>query len=240
MSKNSFLNKKGASSVLIILMMVVLVVFGLAALTTSMAAMRLGDKSTDWTSEYYLLLEEGEKFLYEIDGLLQTAESKSVSYIEERRYLDKDDPLFPREIQESIFKNYSFVIPPSARSDYLTSVMQAGFYAVAIEEITKAYPTAELYYSENYLRSIIEHEGFTGINLSYTVSEENTEFPKNLDIKIRLAAPVYKLSALGNLVSGVRINSSPKRYELLVFKEWQQYFDYSEKVEFDDIIEDPR
>lgn len=233
-------NKKGASSVLIILMMVVLVVFGLAALTTSMAATRLGDKSKEWTSGYYLLLEDGEKFLFEIDGLLQTAESNAVNYIKEERYLDENYSLFPQEVQENVFKNYSFVIPPSARGDYLSSVMQAAFYAEAIKEISEAYPNAELKYKENFLSTIIEHEEFAGVTLSYNISEENSEFPKNLEIKIRLAAPIYKLSIDGGQVSGNRINISPKRYEILVYKEWQRYFDYSEKVEFDDTVEDPR
>jgi len=41
-------SKKGASSILVILMLVVLVVFGVAALTTALSSMRLGQKVEDW------------------------------------------------------------------------------------------------------------------------------------------------------------------------------------------------
>lgn len=240
MIRKLFLRKDGASSVLIILIMVVLVVFGLAALTTSMAATRLGDKSKVWTGEYYSLLEQGETFLFEIDGILQKAESEAVKYIKEGRYLEKDDALFPSEIQNDIFKNCSHAIPVNAQGDYLSGVVQAGFYITAIEEISRIYPNAELDYSANYIRRIIENEGFTGVTLSITISEKDSELPKNLDIKIRIAAPIYKLTISNRNVSGTRTNFSSKRYEVLDYKEWQQYFDYSGKVEFDDIIEDPR
>ncbi len=46
-------SKKGASSILVILLMVVLVVFGIAALTTALSNVRLGQKVADRTSAYY-------------------------------------------------------------------------------------------------------------------------------------------------------------------------------------------
>lgn len=46
-------SKKGASSILVILLLVVLLVFGVAALTTALSSMRLGQKVTDWNERYY-------------------------------------------------------------------------------------------------------------------------------------------------------------------------------------------
>ena len=46
-------SKRGASSVLVILLLLVLVVFGVAALTTSLSGLRLGQKVSDWTTAYY-------------------------------------------------------------------------------------------------------------------------------------------------------------------------------------------
>ena len=46
-------SKKGASSVLVILLLLVLVVFGIAALTTSLSGLRLGQKVSDWSTAYY-------------------------------------------------------------------------------------------------------------------------------------------------------------------------------------------
>lgn len=46
-------SEKGASSILVILLLVVLVVFGVAALTTALSNVRLGQKVTDWNNKYY-------------------------------------------------------------------------------------------------------------------------------------------------------------------------------------------
>lgn len=46
-------SKKGASSIMVMLMLVVLVVFGIAALTTALSNMRLGQKVVDWNEKYY-------------------------------------------------------------------------------------------------------------------------------------------------------------------------------------------
>ena len=46
-------SQKGASSVLVILLMVVLVVFGIAALTTALSGMRLGQKAAAYSDTCY-------------------------------------------------------------------------------------------------------------------------------------------------------------------------------------------
>ena len=239
MQKNLPFNKKGASSVLIILMMVVLIVFGLAALTTSLAAMRLGNKSNDWTGEYYELEASAEEFLFNLDGVLIQAESDAVSYIKEGQYLDSEKTLFPDNIQETIYNSYNFALPESARNHYLSRVIKAAFYKSAIDALLDEYPRAQFTYSGGYMRQILEDEGFGDITFAITISEENSEYPKNLDIKLRLVAPKYNITISENKVFGTRKISSFKRYEILAWKEWQEYFNYSDKVEFDDIFEQP-
>ncbi|MCD6321710.1 MAG: hypothetical protein J7L77_01670 [Clostridiales bacterium] len=232
-------NKKGASSVLIILMMIVLIVFGLAALTTSLATMRLGDKSNDWTGEYYELEASAEEFLFNLDGFLIQAELNAISYIEEGRYLENEKTLFPDDIQEAIYNSYNFALPESARSHYISSIMKATFYKSAIDMLLDKHPHAKLNYSAGYIRQILEDEGFGDITFAITISEENSEYPKNLDIKLRFVAPKYNITISDNQVFGTKKASSIKRYEILAWKEWQEYFDYSDKIEFDDIFEQP-
>ena len=53
MIKKILTSKKGASSILVILLMVVLIVFGIAALTTALSNVRLGQNVADRTSAYY-------------------------------------------------------------------------------------------------------------------------------------------------------------------------------------------
>ena len=53
MIKKLMSSKKGASSIMVILLLVVLVVFGIAALTTALSNLRLGNKVADWNTKYY-------------------------------------------------------------------------------------------------------------------------------------------------------------------------------------------
>ena len=55
MVKRVLASQKGASSVLVILLLLVLVVFGVAALTTALSGLRLGQKVSDWNESYYRL-----------------------------------------------------------------------------------------------------------------------------------------------------------------------------------------
>ena len=53
MIKKTLASKKGASSILVVLLLLVLVVFGIAALTTALSGLRLGQKVSDWSASYY-------------------------------------------------------------------------------------------------------------------------------------------------------------------------------------------
>jgi len=230
-------DNKGASSVLIILMMIVLIVFGLAALTTSMAAMRLTDKSADWTGEYYALEKEAGEFLLEMDGILYNAESEAISYIEEALYLNNEQTLFPDNIQDMIYNSYNYTIPESAKAEYLSRVMEAAFYETAVNVLLEEYPRARYSYSGGFLRQILEDEGLVEVIFSITISEKETEFAKNLDITVRLTAPKYYIELTDSKVLGERADNPIKRYKITAWKEWQEYFDYSEKIEFTDTFD---
>jgi len=63
-------SKKGASSILVILMLVVLVVFGVAALTTALSSVRLGQKVEDWNEKYYTAEAKANKVYAQIDKVI--------------------------------------------------------------------------------------------------------------------------------------------------------------------------
>ena len=76
-----FKSEKGASSVLVVLVLVVLVALGLSALTTSLSALRLGNRSGDWISDYYIMDDLAGENLAAIDGAIFTARGKSEQYM---------------------------------------------------------------------------------------------------------------------------------------------------------------
>jgi Tfp pilus assembly protein PilX len=73
MIKNLLYSKKGASSIMVMLMLVVLVVFGIAALTTALSSMRLGQKVVDWNEKYYAAEKAANERYAEADKAVRNA-----------------------------------------------------------------------------------------------------------------------------------------------------------------------
>ena len=63
-------SKKGASSILVILLLVVLVVFGVAALTTALSNVRLGQKTAEWNDKYYAADAKANEIYAQIDSIV--------------------------------------------------------------------------------------------------------------------------------------------------------------------------
>ena len=76
-------SKKGASSILVILLLVVLVVFGVAALTTALSNVRLGQKVVDWNEKYYAAEAQANEVYAQIDSAVRTAWSTPLCMTEE-------------------------------------------------------------------------------------------------------------------------------------------------------------
>lgn len=74
-------DEKGASSVLVVMILLVLVILGLAALTTSLSAMRLGEKSGSWYKNYYRLDALAEKNIAIIDNAMDQASQFTDHYM---------------------------------------------------------------------------------------------------------------------------------------------------------------
>jgi hypothetical protein len=73
-------DKKGATSVLVILMLLVLLVFGVAALTTALSSLRLGQKVSDWSDSYYCAESKAARCWAEIDAAISRAADKNTPF----------------------------------------------------------------------------------------------------------------------------------------------------------------
>jgi hypothetical protein len=73
MVKRVLTSQKGASSVLVILLLLALVVFGVAALTTALSGLRLGQKVSDWNESYYRVEGQAARCWAEIDAAVSRA-----------------------------------------------------------------------------------------------------------------------------------------------------------------------
>ena len=228
---------KGASSVLVILMMVVLALFGLSALTASLATVRLTEKSGNWAGEYYLLEAEAEKVVAQLDKVLHDAESRAVGYMEEKGFLEETGTVLPADLQKIVYLSMTEYLPDSGRDAYLGRVMEAVYLLHAVNEIKMEFPGAELEYLDNIYGHVIEDEATSAVLFGITVSEETDENAKNIDLLIEIVFPGYSIHFAGNEVSGTRL-SGGLRYNIVEWREWQEAFGYSEDIQYADPIRD--
>ncbi len=66
-------SRRGAASALIILLLVLLVFFGVLALVTAAADLRLSRKQAEWNRQYYLADARAEKLVAELDLVCRSA-----------------------------------------------------------------------------------------------------------------------------------------------------------------------
>jgi len=66
-------SRRGAASALIILLLVLLVFFGVLALVTAAADLRLSRKQAEWNQQYYLADARAEKLVAELDLVCRSA-----------------------------------------------------------------------------------------------------------------------------------------------------------------------
>lgn len=84
-------SRKGASSILVILLLVVLVVFGIAALTTALSNVRLGQKAADWNDKYYSAEAKANEMYAQIDRAVTSVFTKSANIEELKSCISKLD-----------------------------------------------------------------------------------------------------------------------------------------------------
>lgn len=72
-------SRRGAASVLIILLIVLLVFFGVLAMVSSAADLRLAQKRADWNQQYYLADIQAEKAMARIEHALLRAHDEQLS-----------------------------------------------------------------------------------------------------------------------------------------------------------------
>lgn len=231
------MNKKGASSVLVILMMVVLTLFGLSALTASLATVRLTEKAGVWTEEFYLLEAQAEAIVAQLDGILYDAETRAVDYMEEKEFLKINGTVLPDDLQKLVYLNMTEYLPKAARSTYLERVMEAVYLLHAVTYIETRLPDANLEYLSDIFRHTIEDEAVAGVLFNLTVSEDKEGTSKNIDIGIEIEFPGYSIDLSGNEVSGIRF-AGGSRYNIVEWREWQEAFGYSEDIQYADPIKD--
>ena len=97
-------SKRGAASALIILLIVLLIFFGMLAMVTASADLRLAQRRADWTRSYYLADQQAEKMIAQLDNILINAdefsEDQSSAFHAVRQLIDQNDAAEIIELNE--------------------------------------------------------------------------------------------------------------------------------------------
>lgn len=213
----------GATSIFVILMMVVLFVFGLAALTTSLAALKLSQKNAVWSDEYYVVEAQAEKTLAEIDRLLFQAEKVSRTY-----FIDKN---FASESTTSPIPN-----------DYIEKRMQMIYWFEALRLLSTDAQRLGITIESQGIDEMLSIDNVDSVRMwvSYTVVEAKQDYPKNITVVLNMAAPGYNIGYAQGSYNATRDTLQLKRYQILQWQEWQNQFVYDNAIDFEDpVFENP-
>ena len=81
----------GAALIMVLTVIFVLSTLGGIALMTTLGNVRMSDKYTEWTAEYYALDSEAEERLQKVDAALSLAEAYVAAYLRDECYRMSDD-----------------------------------------------------------------------------------------------------------------------------------------------------
>lgn len=229
-------NQTGATSIFVMIFMVVLIVFGLAALTTSLAGLKLADKNHTWSKEYYLLEAEAEKEIALIDALLCEAEISARDYITLGEYLKTSGTILADEDQKRVNDAWLMQDKAFEKGRFLEQVVQYIYYNAA-SKLALDYVEAENNVSYDKWKQGVNEE----LVVDFTVKEEKISYPKNLQISLKVMIPLYDLLITEDgKVTGTRSTEFVKRYQVMKWREWQTPFEYTDDINFENPeFEDP-
>lgn len=220
-------NQKGATSIFVMIFMVILLVFGLAALTTSLASLKLADKNHSWSKEYYQLEANAEKEIAQIDQILFDAEVSARNYITEGQYLKTSDTILKAADQKYVQEGWLKQDQVSKQEDYLEQLLQFVYMDVARAQLSDYLDSGDHTTKE--------------LLIDFTVKEEKSAYPKMLQVGLKVLLPLYDLVIIEDgTIIGTRNSEFTSRFQVIKWQESQTPFEYSDDINFENPnFEDP-
>ncbi|SHJ25260.1 hypothetical protein [Thermoclostridium caenicola] len=192
-------SNRGSSSILVALVLIILVVFGVLAVATSSANLRLAMKHAETVKTYYNLDSEGERFLNGVYNSVQQGREKASAALRAITEGDFSGAGLPANIAEMIRATLGSLSGSGARQRYMEELYPKLVMYYAMSAITEAYPGCVASMAGDYLENahlystvpvdlhfiagktfILEHEGsLRYLNVRIEVSDPDKE--KNLE-----------------------------------------------------------
>jgi hypothetical protein len=226
-------SNKGSASVLVILIMLTLIVFGVLAMMSSFADLKLAQKSGDWIKNYYSLDGKGDTLVQKIDECLIHAETEANLYIKNKSYEKALSDQISRDLQKEIRTGWiQCQGEEESEKEYLNNVYTKLYFYLAAERLEAAVLKNDFHIE--YTLDILGNETFFDINfklpqkdiikVSTLLSDETGSSAQIIDIVIEILCPT-------NDYYNAEMLNKASRYRILKWKQLQNQFEYDNPLE---------
>ena len=218
---------------LVILIMVTLIVFGVLALMSSYADLKLARKSGEWVKGYYDLDGKGDVLVQQIDTFLKEAEMQAAGYMNNREYEKSSSSVVVPDIQNQINVYWSKNKGnQAAEEEYLDSAYHKLYFYIAAKKLEEAAPQYgyKLEYSQDILNNeqLFSNEYKLGdedlLKVGALLLEGAGNSTQTLDILIEILGPSSPYSAK-------EASAQNTRYRIIKWKQLQNQFEYSNQLD---------
>lgn len=227
------MDDSGATSILVIIFMIVLLVFGMAALTTSLASYKLANKNVDYIYGYYQVEGLANQQMLVLDRFVSQAETNAVQSLKQLQ-LNAQDVSLPEPVMAVIRENYPELTQiPSADLSNIFNAFYLYYLESKVLELAQTDGTWGLSIEKNYINAILKSESQTYMaEIQYQVQTEE-KIPKLLTVGLEVPTPELTLQLEGDIQVPSVINNL-YAYKIIRWQESQDAFKYSEGTEFED------
>jgi hypothetical protein len=213
--------------------MLTLIVFGVLAMMSSFADLKLAQKSGDWIKNYYSLDGKGDALVQKIDECLIYAETEANLYIKNKSYEKVLSDQIPRGLQKEIRTGWiQHQGEDKSEKEYLNHIYTKLYFYLAAERLEAAVLKNDFHIE--YTLDILGNESLFDINFKLpqkdiikvnTLLKEGTgNSAQTIDIVIDVLCPTNDYYDTGTL-------NRASRYRILKWKQLQNQFEYDNPLE---------
>jgi hypothetical protein len=213
--------------------MLTLIVFGVLAMMSSYADLKLAQKSGDWTRSYYSLDGKGDILVQRIDACLMNAETQADLYFTGKSYKEVLSDQIPMDLQKVIRAGWlQYQGNNKSEKEYLSEIYTKLYFYHAAERLEAAMP--EYGFDIAYTFDVLGNEKLfnrefkvtaNGVMKVHTLLTDDTgSSTQTLDIEIDILCPA-------NDYSTIEMKNQTSRYNVLKWKQLQNQFKYDNPFE---------
>lgn len=226
-------NDSGATSILVIIFMIVLLVFGMAALTTSLASYKLANKNVSSIQGYYQVEGLANQQMMVLDQLVSQSEAEAIQAFKQLQ-LDDQEVSLPEAVMSVIRDKYpqSSQIPDTELPN-LFNMFYFYYLENKVLELAQTDGTWVLSIENGYEASILNSGTQPYMAEIQFQVQTDEKIPKLLTVGLEVPTPELTFQ-LEEQIQMPTTTNNIYTYKINRWQESQDAFQYSEGTDFED------